>query len=393
MLVAIVAALLGIAAPGAAASLREGFVAALALSAPLRALEVERDALRARRARADAWAPAAGSITLGYRTDQAFRDRGLREFEAEAGTPLWLPGEARALRDAADAALTALAARIGRERLAVANEVRAAWWEWREMRALLLAAEDRVASAQSLDRDLARQVGGGALPRSDRLAATAALREAEAARREARRDAHAAAAAFQVLAGSMPGEGPDETAAGRPDGDPRLLAAATAAASGQAAERLVRARDRANPELALQLRHEREAFNEPYGTRLAVLFTLPFGHAPLQRERAAIAQATTATALAAIAPTGRAIEGGIDRARAALDAATAMRAAADQRHAALAEQTALLTAAWRAGELPLAEVLRTRAALADAAAAQAVARIGAGRAVSLLNQALGVEPR
>lgn len=380
--------------PAGAAGLSDGFENALRLSAPLRSLEAERAVLAARRDRADALFPAGAALSLGYRTDQVLRDRGLREIEGVAGAPLWLPGEARALRDSTAAEMVALEARIARERLALAGEVRTGWWVWRDAAVTRDAARDRVAAARDLERDLARQVAGGLLPQTDRLAAAAAVREAEAVHREAERAVRAAAIGFRALTGLDPVAGPAEAAPDTaPAGDPRINAATAAVEAGRAAERLARVRDRLNPELALQLRQERDAFREPWGTRIAVLFTLPLGHAPRQRERLATAQAVTTAGLAGVGPAERTVQGGLDRARAARDAAAALAAAAEARYAALAEQTSLFAAAWRGGELPLIELLRARATLAEADAARARAQVDVGRAASDLNQAQGVELR
>lgn len=378
-----------------AADLREGFAAAAALSAPLQALEAERAVLLARRERAASLLPGGASVTLGYRTNQVLRDRGLREYEGEVGVPLWLPGEARALHGAAEAQLAALAASIARERLTVAGELRADWWAWRDAVAIRDAARTRLAQARALERDLTRRVAGGLTPEADRLAATAAVREAEAVLRAAELTLRQAAVTFRSLTGREPSDGAPEAVAAPPrDGaDPRAVAARATVEAGRAAERLVQVRDRLNPEVALQLRHERDAFGDPWGTRLAVLFTIPLGSPPLQRERMAAAQAITTAGSAAAVVADRSVDGGVARAREARDAAASVLRSAEGRHAALAGQTALYEAAWRAGELPLIEVIRARTALAEADAARLRARVAVGRAASDLNQAFGVEPQ
>ncbi|MCK8784461.1 TolC family protein [Roseomonas sp. NAR14] len=389
------AAALGIAAGAAAADLREGFAAAGALSPRLQALAAERSVLLARRERSEALTPGAPFVLAGYRSDRLPGDRGLREYEGEVGLPLWLPGETRALRAAAVAQLAALDAAVARERLLLAGEVRAGWWAWQDAVAARRAAQGRVAQARALERDLGRQVAGGLAPEADRLAVAAALREAETALRIAERAVRQEAVAFRALTGRLPSDGPAEAEAAPPGegADPRIAAARAAEAAGRAAEGLVRLRDRANPEVVLQFRHERDARGEPWGSRLAVLFTIPLGHPPLQRERLAAAQAVTTAGTAAALASARAVAGGIALARENRDAAGAVLHAAGQRQAALAEQAALYEAGWRAGELPLIEVIRVRTALAEAEAARLRARVALGRAGSALNHAFGVEPR
>ncbi|WP_376094015.1 TolC family protein [Roseomonas sp. CCTCC AB2023176] len=389
-----VAALI-LASPAAAADLRAGFAGAVALSAPIRALEAERAVLVARLERADSFVPGAPAGVIAYRTDRVTRDRGLREVEGEIGVPLWLPGEARALRASAEAGLAALDASVARERLALAGEVRADWWAWRDTLALREAARARLVAARALERDLRRRVAGGQSPEADALAATASVREAEAALRAGDLAVRNAALAFRTLTGQEPSDGPAEGLAMVPaeGADPRTAAARAAVEAGRANERLVAVRDRLNPEVALQLRHERDAFGQPWGTRAAVLFTIPLGSPPLQRERAAVAGATATAAAVEVAAAARTIPGGVARAREERDAADGVLRANEARRAALAEQTALVEAAWRAGETALIEVIRARTALADAEAARARARVAVGRAASGLNQALGAELR
>lgn len=377
----------------AAAGLRDGFQAALPLNAGLRALEARRAVPLARADRAAALTPGAPAITLGYRSDRMFQDRGLREYEAEAGVPLWLPGESRALRSAAEAQRVELEARILRQRLAVAGEVRAAWWDWMAATAVRTALQARVAAAAALERDTARQVAAGNLATVDGLVATASLREAQAALREQELALQRATIAFRTLTGLSPTAGPTEQPATSADLDPRTTAARATIDYGRAAERLAQLRTRANPEIGLQLRQERDSFSQPWGSRAALLVTIPLSYSGAQRERIAEARAQVAAGNAGLATLERVLPTGVERAREAQASATARANLADARHGALSEQVRLVEAAWRAGQTPLIELVRARSQLAESDAARRLARVQAGRAVSALNQALGVEPQ
>ncbi|MFX5085151.1 hypothetical protein ABTC40_21140, partial [Acinetobacter baumannii] len=81
--------------------------------------------------------------------------------------------------------------------------------------------------------------------------------------------------------------------------------------AGRAAERLARVRDRATPEVGLQLRYERDAFGEPWGTRLLLRVSLPLQNPPAWREQIAAARAEVTTASAELATAGRTVAGGV----------------------------------------------------------------------------------
>jgi cobalt-zinc-cadmium efflux system outer membrane protein len=152
--------------------------------------------------------PGSPSVSSSWRTTTFTQRTGYQEFEIGAEVPIWLPGEARALRGSVDAQELQLAARIAQARLRLAAEVREAYWAWATAIAERDAATARVNAARSLERDLARQVTAGQVARADLLLAIADLREAEALQRTAAGAARDAAIAFRALTGSDPQRGP-----------------------------------------------------------------------------------------------------------------------------------------------------------------------------------------
>lgn len=382
------------AAPAGAAGIRDGFRAAVGLSPELGALEAQRDVVAAQRAQAGALTPGPASIGLSYRTDAITQNRGFREYEGALAVPVWLPGAARAQRGSADAQGDRLAAQILARRLALAGEVRDAYWAWALARAETDAARSRVTSAQALESDLARQVGAGNAARSDLLLAQADARDAVLTLRERETALREAALAFRVLTGQAPTpQGGEAVRRGpAPSQDPRLGVARASAAAGRAALNLARVRNRPDPELAFAVRQERGSFDESYSTRLQVGVRIPFSHPTATRERMAAAQAEIAAAEAEVAQLDRAITLTRARARVRLDAARAIAQAAEARHALLNERASLVQQAFAAGQQPLVELVRARSALADADAARRRATVEIGRAVSQLNQVSGIEP-
>lgn len=171
-----------------------------------------------------------------------------------------------------------------------------------------------------------------------------------------------------------------------------MAAAQAAVEAGRAGEVLARVRSRLNPELAVQLRQERDAYGEAWGNRIALLVTVPLGSRAVQREQLAVARAGTEAAQALVAATDRGVRGGFAQAQEARQAALAIQRSTEGRFAALVEQTRLVESAWRGGQTTLIEVIRARAMLAEADEARLRARVASGRALSGLNQASGAEP-
>lgn len=379
------------------AGLRDGFAGAVELNAELRGLEAQRPVTDARMARGGAILPGAPSVLGGARSGLGQEGTGYLQFEVGAQAPIWLPREARALRGLADAQGRSNEVRIARARLLLAGQVREAFWTW----AIAIAAQEvqrtRLEQARAMEGDVGRGVSAGNIARADLLLATATVREAEAGLREAQRSVREAAIGFRVLTGLNPTAQPPETPAAGPvaarEDDPRLVAARAAVETGRAGERLAAVRDRDSPVLGAQIRTQRDTRSQPFDTNVLVYGRLPLRHGPTYREALAEARAATATSEAELASAERSLQAAVARAREARAAALDLARLAESRHAALAEQTRLYEASFRAGQLPFIEIVRVRTQLADADAARRRARAEAGRAASDINQVLGFEPR
>lgn len=389
-----------IAWPGSslAADLRAGFRDAVGLSAELRGLEAQRAVIGARRQGTQALLPGAPSISPSWRTT-TLTGRGAQEFELGGEVPLWLPGESRALRGNVEAQNAQLDARIAQARLQLAAEVRDAYWTWNVASAEREAASARMGSARTLERDLSRQVGAGQVARTDLLLATADLRDAEATHRLAVGALRDAAIAFRILTGRDPSPGAPERVAPPPAGEaalralPAAVAARTAQDLARAEERLAQVRDRANPALFAGLRRERGESGGRYADSVQFGIRIPFAYAPQVNERIATARAEAALAEGTFATVARTLAQADRRARAQAEDAVAIANLSEQRYRALAEQSSLAETAFRAGNLPFAELVRIRAQLVQADAQRRRARVEQGRIASQINQTLGLEPQ
>jgi cobalt-zinc-cadmium efflux system outer membrane protein len=399
LLLPALAVLLGFSPPAArAADLRAGFALALELNAEIRAATAQREVLAARRRGAEALLPGAASVSPSWRSQANPGRGGYQEFEVTADVPIWMPGEARALRGTVSAQDTQLDARLRQARIAVAGEVREAYWAWALAVAEHEAARARVAAARNLERDMGRQAGAGNAPRTDLLLAQAEARDAEGAARLAEAQQRAAVLAFRALTGQDPSLGAAEPMARVPVPGaamrdlPQAVLLRASLDLARAEERLARVRDRESPSLFAGWRRERGDSGERWVDRPVIGIRIPFSHPPQVQERVATARAEAVSAEARLATTLRNAEAAEQRARAQREDAEELTRLTEQRHRALAEQTGLVETAYRAGNLPFIELTRARAQLAQSDIARRRARVERDRAASVINQILGVEP-
>lgn len=381
-----------------AADLRAGFAAAIELNADIRALAAQRDVLAARRRGSETLLPGAPTVIPSWRTQVNPQRSGYQEFELGVDAPIWLPGEARALRGSVSAQEFQLEARLRLARITVAGEVRDAYWSWNLALAEREAARARLAASRNLERDMGRQAAAGNAPRTDLLVAQAEARDAQGAVRQAEAQVRDTGLAFRTLTGRDPSTGPAEPIARVPVPGaalrdlPQAALANTSLELARAEERLAQVRDRASPTVFASWRRERDSFGEQWRDRPVVGIRIPFAYAPQVQERVATARADATAAQAQLATIGRSFEAAQLRSRAQREDAEALTTITEQRHRALAEQAGLIETAFRAGNIDFIEVVRVRAQLAQSDAARRRARVERDRAASLINQILGVEP-
>ena len=385
--------LLVVSLPATAAGLREAFEAAVSLNPEVTTLQGQRAEIEARRGGADSLLPGPASVGAGYLTDELTEKDGYGDLEVELGAPVWLPGQARAQRALADAELARLAAEIAQARLAVAAEVREAYWAWALADASLQAARSAAEAAASLARDSDRQLRAGQIAPVDDLLASADARQAEVGQREAELALRKAAIAFRALTGSEPPRDVEEPL--RPVAEarhPRIEAARLEQDVGRASLRLADAENRESPEIALVYQRERDASGEPWDDRVGIRLRFPFAYASRNAERRAAALNEAGTAAAEQVAAERAIAGELETARAVLEGARTAQGLAEQRYTVLAEAAALADQALASGQASLLETLRLRASLASADAGRRRAAVALRQAISRINQAQGYEP-
>lgn len=153
-----------------AEDIRHVLESACARNAEIAALTARRAEILARKQAAGRLTPGPPALGVGHFNDYVTCDNGYREYEVELGTPLWLPGEGTAIRRVTEAELVQLDAELAVARLAVAGEVREAYWRYRLATGAIEVARRRLEAARALQSDLERQVRAGqvAWPKASR---------------------------------------------------------------------------------------------------------------------------------------------------------------------------------------------------------------------------------
>lgn len=376
-------------------TLREAVERAWARQPAARAQPARSEEFTAKRDAAGALFPEPPSLSVSNRDDRFHRNEGAREVEVGLALPLWLPGErgrqtsiVTAERDQYDTGLAAA-------KLKIAAEVRDVYWQVRLAGNELALARRKALEAAALAADVERRVKAGDLARVDLNQAQAAERLARAALTEAEIKAFRARQAFDVLTGvsALPDDEESAAPAGAALDEHPLLAPAqralvtTRAKLNQATQSL-----RNNPELELALRRERGLFDEPYAHSVEVRFRLPFATDARNRPRIAAANAELIEAQAAFGVERAKVAAEIEAARRELDQSRTVVQLTEARFTLAADTQRLLARAFALGELDLISRLRAENERFEAELNFTRARLEAARAVSRLNQALGVLP-
>ncbi len=390
-------------APGSTAgsvTLRAALDAAWQRAVAARESAGQRRRAEADRAAAGSFWAAPPSLELSHRSDRLHSNAGGRESEIGVAVPLWLPGQRAARAGTAEAAAAQAIAAEQVARLGLAGELRVAVWQIAALQAEATEANTQGQALKQLADDVDRRVRAGDLARSDALAAQAELLAASALQSDLRQRLQAARARWTLLTGLT--AAPDLTAAAidgalamtptTAESHPELQFASRSTDLARQRVELMRQSRRDAPELTVGLRQDVPGRAEASQGSLAIGLRLPFGTDDRNRPLEAAALVELDVAETHELRLRERLDSDIAAARDAQRSTEAQLESETIRARLLHERAALIDKSFRAGETPLPDLLRARAAAAqaDSAAARQLAALGLSRA--RLQQALGVLP-
>ncbi len=387
--------------PGAAAthrtpSLREALAAAWALSPAARSDDNRRADLQARERAASSWINGSPSALLAQRSDRFGNNGGLREYEAELELPIWSPGVRGAAQRELAAQRLAFEPRQAAAQLRLAAEVREAAAGLALARSESELATRKHGEAQTLAQDVERRVKAGDSARVDALQAQALRAQAASAEAQAHmallRRQHQWRALTGLAAAPPLEETPPDLAASLTPEHPALQAATARVQAAQAGLEFSEA-DRRDPmAVGVGVARERASFGAAGETSLRLALKIPFGTDARNAPRIAAARAELDAAQAERDAIERQLQGELLSARAELEAARRTQAAMAERARLGTEVQALVAKAYRLGESDLPTRLRADSEKFEADLSLARAGAGLQRAISQLNQSLGLLP-
>lgn len=375
-----------------AETLHEAFESAWNRQPAQRAQTARLSELEAKRQATTNLTPQPTSISLGQRTDQIGSNVGQRQTDIEFSAPLWLPGQRDSQRALVEAETGRFSAIQTYTKWRLAGEVRDLWWMTRLAQSEKELVNQRVLSAQKLLADVERRVKAGDLARVDANRVNVELQTANIALKDAGAQAFRALQQFTALTGltSLPQE--TETVSQQvPENYPQKLAAQSLILAQKRLD-LIRSTPRDAPELSLGLTHQKDISNDPYNNSVSLKFKIPFASDSLNQQRLASAQAEQAEADAEQGLENARIEAEISSARFELEQANASVTIAESRFNTALDTQQLLDRSFTLGESDLPTRLLAEAARYEAERNLIKARLGTGRAISKVNQALGVLP-
>ncbi len=387
--------------PGAAAthrtpSLREALAAAWALSPAARSDDNRRADLQARERAASSWINGSPSALLAQRSDRFGNNGGLREYEAELELPIWSPGVRGAAQRELAAQRLAFEPRQAAAQLRLAAEVREAAAGLALARSESELATRKHGEAQTLAQDVERRVKAGDSARVDALQAQALRAQAASAEAQAHmallRRQHQWRTLTGLAAAPPLEETPPDLAASLTPEHPALQAATARVQAAQAGLEFSEA-DRRDPmAVGVGVTRQRASFGAAGETSLRLALKIPFGTDARNAPRIAAARAELDAAQAERDAIERQLQGELLSARAELEAARRTQAAMAERARLGTEVQALVAKAYRLGESDLPTRLRADSEKFEADLSLARARVSLQRAVSQLNQSLGLLP-
>ena len=390
-----------------AISLRAALDAAWALHPASRAAGHRAAELEARARAAQAFGSGPASVGLAHRTDVLSGDVGMREYEAEVSVPLWNPGVRRATQVQVTADGFAVTWQQRAERLKLAGEIREAAAQVALARAERDSAAQKNREATQLAQDVERRVQAGDSARVDALQARASAQQAQGHLAASDATLLRALGQWRALTGQTQAANLDEALApaaaqNRVGAEPAAETVQSEHPAVQAAQAQVhsaRARlalseaDRRDPmELGLGVTRERAAVGANLETSVRLALRIPLGGDSRNAAKIAAARGELETAQAQADAVLRKTEADIAAARVDLDAAYRQEALAAQRATLSMDMQALVAKSHRLGESDLPTRMRADNEKLDADLSLVRARIALQRAISQVNQSLGLLP-
>jgi outer membrane protein, heavy metal efflux system len=364
----------------------------VALNAPSKAQE-----LAVRQQSNSSWLAAAPAVSLAHRTDRLTGNAGLRELELELELPIWRAGTRSANQGQLDAESRSLAPAQQAAKLQLAGQLRelASYIELAQLDREL--AQQKLSDSVQLTNDITRRLRAGDVARLDAVQSQLVQAQAQAALDAAQAQLKQSLLQWRGLTGTSRLPSWSDTALPRdarnvPDNHPQLLAAQAQIDNAKARLNVAEV-DKADPmDLSIGMSRERSAFGNAAERNLRLALRIPLGTKSRNAPRVTAAAAELAAAQNELDAQRRLLANELEQAHATLAQARESEATSKQRLDLVKQMHEIVLRAYNLGERDLPARLRADSEKFDAELSFARAQLEVRRAVSKLQQQLGLLP-
>jgi len=242
-------------------------------------LEAGATAVESRFIQARGVLPAAPAVALRHQNDKIGSGRKLQEWEAAVELPVWMPGQRSARQAVANDAEVNLTASRGSLMLDLAGRIRESVWD------IALKAEDsdlagqRYETARALQQDVEKRWKAGELAKTDLMLAQNETLQAEALWRRAQAEVKHAEHRYWLISGfkALPSsaEEPLSSLDRITEVHPALAEAEAKIRLARGERQLTQVEKRENPQLIVNARHERGAFDSAFDNSVGFAVRIP----------------------------------------------------------------------------------------------------------------------
>lgn len=350
----------------------------------------------AREVQASSTLPGAPALLARHQNDVIGSGRNQVEWEAGLEIPLWLPGQRAAREVVAQEVRSGLEAGQKGLKLAVAGQVRDAVWDVEMNRNATALAETRLKTAQSLQADVEKRWKAGELAKTDTLLAQNETLQAQTQWLRAAAELKHAEHRYWMLTGlkQLPLSANESlaTQTGINDNHPLLAEEAARVELARSERNLVQTERRENPQLSLNARHERGAFDSEFNSSIGLSLRIPLDAEVRAAPLLASAEMALGEAMSRHGQQQLNLQAAQHEAEHNLEVTREELGIIESQYKLTQENLRLARKAFDLGESDLVSLLRVQALARETEAALVNRRIQLNWDIARYNQAVGVLP-
>lgn len=359
-------------------------------------IQAGKSLVNAKNIQANSFLPGAPAVTAGHQNDVVGSNRNLNQWEVGIDLPIWLPGQKTARASLAQGVQTELDKTSANLSLDIAGQVRDAVWNLGMAISEAELQETRYQAAQGLFADVEKRWKAGELAKTDVMLAQNGILAAKTALLKANAEVKHAEHRYWILTGlkELPNtfEEPLSSKETIDDSHPMLAEAAAKIEIANHQRNLSAIEQRENPQVMLNVRHERGAFDSLYNDSVGVAIRVPLDAKVRAAPIMASAEMAIAQAISEHEHRQRLLESAFHEAQHNLEVIREEIEMLQEQHQLSQESLRLAKKSFVLGESDLIDLLRIQTTAYEAERALKSRQIQMQWHIARYNQAIGVLP-